>query len=105
LAWFIINFKEARNLFHHNFWACLLAHPLGFRGVNHWIIIKVQQEVIQWIISRIWAWGHMLTMEFANLVTIKEKGRIKKGIRKIMKTHDSKTCLLFAYHPIATTII
>ncbi len=44
-------------------------------------------------------------MEFGKLVTIKEKGcRIKKGTRKIMKTHENKTCLLSSYH-LAITII
>jgi hypothetical protein len=44
-------------------------------------------------------------MEFSNLTTIKEKGyQIKKGIRKNMKTHESKTCLLFAYHLATTTM-
>jgi hypothetical protein len=59
LAWFTVTFREVGDLFHHNFQACL-AHTLGFRGVNHGIIIKVQQEVMQWTKTRMWAWGHML---------------------------------------------
>jgi hypothetical protein len=44
-------------------------------------------------------------MEFNNLTTIKEKGyQIKKGIRKNMKTRESKTCLLFAYRLATTTM-
>jgi len=44
-------------------------------------------------------------MEFNKLVTIKEKCcRIKKKEKKEMKTHESKTCLVLAYH-IATTIV
>jgi hypothetical protein len=44
-------------------------------------------------------------VEFGNLITIKENGyRINKGIRKKMKTHESKTSLLYAYCPTPTII-
>jgi hypothetical protein len=44
-------------------------------------------------------------MEIGNLVIIKENGyRIKKGIRKKMKIHESKTYLLYAYCPPPTII-
>jgi len=44
-------------------------------------------------------------VEFGNLITIKEKSyQIKKGIRKKMKTHENKTCLLYAYCPTPTII-
>jgi hypothetical protein len=49
---------------------------------------------------------HCKIAEFGNLVTIKEKGcQIKKGIRKNMKTYQSKTSLLFAYHPITPFVL
>jgi hypothetical protein len=46
------------------------------------------------------------TMEFNNLFTINEKCcQIKKGMRKKMKTHESKTCLLFVYCFEATIVL
>jgi hypothetical protein len=60
LAWFIVTFKEVKGLFHHNFQACLWTHPLGFKGINYGIIIKVQQEVMKWARTRMWTWDHML---------------------------------------------
>jgi hypothetical protein len=106
LDWFTITFREVKDLFHHNFQTCLWTHPLGFKGVNHGIIIKVQQEVMQRAITRMWAWGHMLNHGLfqPNYHQGKRLLNKKKELKK-QKKHMKIRRLLFAHHLTTTTIL